>query len=96
MSVGPWPGGECEIVAGVRAAGVTRGWGRKNPEPGGPDPDPSPSGVGILGLENPKGGREAWGLTRKGWKTRTGLYRVGVSRRVGVGGWFGRVFGVVL
>ena len=53
-------------MAGVRAAGVTRGWGRTNPEPGGPYPDPSPSGVDILGLGNPKGGERSVGLTRKG------------------------------
>ena len=64
ISVGSWPGVGCEIVAGVRAAGVTRGWGRTKPEPGGPHPDPFPSRCRHPGAGEPERGREAWGLTR--------------------------------
>ena len=58
--LGSWPGVGCEIVAGVRAAGVTRGWGRTNPEPGGPHPDPSPSRCRHPGAGKPKRGEKRW------------------------------------
>ena len=53
-------------------------------------------GVGILGLENPKGGERSVGPDPKRLEDPNRPVPGWVSRRVGVGCRFGRVFGVVL
>ena len=83
--MGSRPGVGCEIVAGVRAAGVTRGWGRTNPEPDGPHPNPAPSRCRHPGAGKPQKGREALGLTRKRLEDPNRPVPVGVNRQVGEG-----------
>ena len=77
ISVGSWPGfgRRVSLAAGGERTRNSAGHIRIRPLPG----------VDILGLENPKRGGEKRGPDRKGWKTRTGLYRLGSAGRWGRG-----------